>query len=130
LALPGVAAAGLAQLARAEAQSEHPVDGMRGGNLSGLACAAGLWAVSDRDDDRSTASTSDSTWRAEALVHPAAGAGHRPAVGAASRNWAASFIRGGDLDFEGITCDRPATLHRQRSHAAVLQVPPRASRTG
>jgi hypothetical protein len=38
--------------------AEHPVDGMRGGNLSGLAVCGGLWAVSDRDDDRSTASTS------------------------------------------------------------------------
>ncbi len=32
--------------------SEHPVDGMRGGNLSGLAlCGGELWTVSDRDDD-------------------------------------------------------------------------------
>ena len=33
--------------------AEHPVDGMRGGNLSGLAvCGKDLWTVSDRDDDR------------------------------------------------------------------------------
>ena len=34
-------------------QSEHPVEGMRGGNLSGLAvCQGEMWAVSDRDDDQ------------------------------------------------------------------------------
>lgn len=33
--------------------SEHAVEGMRGGNLSGLAwCGGALWTVSDRDDDR------------------------------------------------------------------------------
>ena len=33
--------------------SEHAVDGMRGGNLSGLAqCGKDLWTVSDRDDDQ------------------------------------------------------------------------------
>ncbi|HWV11348.1 MAG TPA: DNA topoisomerase IV, partial [Pseudomonas sp.] len=31
--------------------SEHPVDGMTNGNLSGLAwCGDALWAVSDRED--------------------------------------------------------------------------------
>ena len=31
--------------------SEHAIDGMRGGNLSGLAqCGKELWTISDRDD--------------------------------------------------------------------------------
>jgi hypothetical protein len=32
--------------------SEHAIEGMHGGNLSGLVeCSGALWAVSDRDDD-------------------------------------------------------------------------------
>ena len=34
-------------------QTEHPVEGMLGGNLSGLAlCEGEMWTVSDRDDDQ------------------------------------------------------------------------------
>ena len=50
LAVTQVAAAPMAEL---KLVSEHPVDGMRGGNLSGLAlCDNELWTVSDRDDDQ------------------------------------------------------------------------------
>ncbi len=51
--------------------SEHAVEGMRGGNLSGLAwCGGALWTVSDRDDDRlyrlqPSAEGSDQPWQAE-----------------------------------------------------------------
>ncbi len=54
--------------------SEHAVEGMRGGNLSGLAwCGGALWTVSDRDDDRlyrlqPSAEGSDQPWQAEAEV--------------------------------------------------------------
>ena len=49
LAATTVAAAPVVEL---KLVSEHPVDGMRGGNLSGLAqCGNELWTVSDRDDD-------------------------------------------------------------------------------
>jgi hypothetical protein len=42
-----------------------------------------------------------------------------------SRTWAASFVRGGDLDFEGITCDSAGNRYIvSEAHAAVLQVPP------
>ena len=58
--------------------AEHPIEGMRGGNLSGLAqCRGGLWGVSDRDDDR--------VYRFDqqnADLQPAAGTGERFAVGA------------------------------------------------
>lgn len=49
--------------------SEHPVDGMRGGNLSGLAlCGKELWTVSDRDDDQIyRLDTGAPTWNAEAV---------------------------------------------------------------
>ncbi|MCG8296252.1 esterase-like activity of phytase family protein [Pseudomonas entomophila] len=107
--------------------SEHAVDGMRGGNLSGLAgCRGALWAVSDRDDDRIYRLDQDNaTWSAQPLVFTP------PDVpdtglpwGLKSRNWAASYIRGGSLDLEGITCDQAGNLYVvSEAHAAVLQLP-------
>ena len=49
--------------------SEHPVDGMRGGNLSGLAqCGKDMWTVSDRDDDQIyRLDTRDTVWQAETV---------------------------------------------------------------
>ena len=49
--------------------AEHPVDGMRGGNLSGLAqCGNDLWAVSDRDDDQIyRLDTRESVWQAQTV---------------------------------------------------------------
>ncbi|WLH36182.1 esterase-like activity of phytase family protein [Pseudomonas sp. FP2196] len=107
--------------------SEHPVDGMRGGNLSGLAlCGTELWTVSDRDDDQIyRLNTADQVWQAEA-VHievPKVPDSGLP-WGLSSRTWAASFIRGGDLDFEGISCDSVGNRYIvSEGHAAVLQVP-------
>jgi hypothetical protein len=41
-----------------------------------------------------------------------------------SRAWLAAFVRGGDLDFEGITCDSAGNRYVvSESHAAVLQIP-------
>ena len=50
--------------------SEHPVEGMRGGNLSGLAqCGNDLWTVSDRDDDQIyRLDTRDKVWQAETVA--------------------------------------------------------------
>jgi hypothetical protein len=108
--------------------SEHPVEGMRGGNLSGLAqCGKELWTVSDRDDDQIyRLEPGDGTWQAQTVhidVPPVPDSGLP--WGLRSRTWVASFVRGGDLDFEGITCDSAG--HRylvSEAHAAVLQVPP------
>ncbi|MHC8316497.1 esterase-like activity of phytase family protein [Pseudomonas sp. LB3P31] len=107
--------------------SEHAVDGMHGGNLSGLAqCGEELWTVSDRDDDQIyRLDTRREPWQAEAVpidvpVVPASGL----PLSLSSRSWAASFVRGGDLDFEGITCDSAGNRYVvSESHAAVLQVP-------
>lgn len=108
--------------------SEHAVEGMRGGNLSGLAqCGKEMWAVSDRDDDQIyRVDTQGSVWHAEAVgidvpLVPDSGL----PWGLRSRTWAASFVRGGDLDFEGITCDSAGNRYVvSESHAAVLQLPP------
>ncbi|MFY0729208.1 esterase-like activity of phytase family protein [Pseudomonas sp. NFX15] len=108
--------------------SEHPVEGMRGGNLSGLArCGTELWTESDRDDDQIyRLDTSETVWQAETLhidvpTVPESGL----PWGLKSRVWGASFVRGGDLDFEGITCDAAGNRYLvSEGHAAVLQVPP------
>jgi hypothetical protein len=107
--------------------SGHVVDGMRGGNLSGLArCGDELWTVSDRDDDQIYRLDSrESVWKAE-TVHievPTVPESGLP-WGLKSRVWAASFVRGGDLDFEGITCDSAGNRYVvSEGHAAVLQIP-------
>ena len=48
--------------------SEHPVEGIAAGNLSGLAwCGDALWAVSDREDNvLYRLDVSDTVWQAEA----------------------------------------------------------------
>ncbi|MDR2308732.1 MAG: esterase-like activity of phytase family protein [Paucimonas sp.] len=107
--------------------AEHAVEGMRGGNLSGLAwCRGALWAVSDRDDERIYRLDQDAaTWRAQPLsfTAPAVPDSGLP-LGLKSRNWAASYIRGGALDFEGITCDQAGNFYVvSEAHAAVLQLP-------
>lgn len=108
-------------------QSEHPVEGMRGGNLSGLAlCSGELWAVSDRDDDQIyRLDTRESLWQAEALpvdVPPAPESGLPWGVRMMGK--AISPLRGGELDFEGISCDEAGNRFVvSESHAAVLQIP-------
>ena len=108
-------------------QSEHPVEGMRGGNLSGLAlCQGEMWAVSDRDDDQIYRLDQRSAqWQAEALsidVPPAPESGLP--WGLRMMGKAISPLRGGDLDFEGITCDDAGNRYVvSEAHAAVLQIP-------
>lgn len=110
-----------------ELLSEHPIDGMPTGNLSGLAmCRGELWGESDRDDDRVYRfDRSGSVWQAQPQVFntPAA-----PASGLAldirAAAWAAGFVRGGAHDFEGISCDDAGNVYLvSEAHAAVLQVP-------
>jgi len=123
LALPSLAE----DWAELKLTSEHPIEGMHGGNLSGLAeCRGALWGVSDRDDDRIYwFDRQTPVWSAQALAFTA------PPVpesglpwGLKVRNWAASFVRGGELDYEGITCDQAGNLYVvSEAHAAVLQIP-------
>lgn len=108
--------------------SEHPVEGMRGGNLSGLAqCGGTLWTVSDRDDDvLYRLDTSNRVWKAEGThleVPPVPSSGL--SWGLRLKTWAAQFIRGGELDFEGVSCDEAGNRYIvSEAHAAVLKVPP------
>lgn len=108
-------------------QSEHPVEGMRGGNLSGLAlCNGELWTVSDRDDDLLyRLDTTQTVWQAEGIrleVPPVPDSGLP--WGLRSSNWAMSYVRGGELDFEGISCDAAGNHYLvSETHVAVLKVP-------
>lgn len=129
LLLSGLAATQVVAAPAAELKllSEHPVEGMRGGNLSGLAlCGKDLWTVSDRDDDQIyRLDISADTWQAETVkinVPPVPESGLP--FGLRSRTKAASLIRGGDLDFEGISCDAAGNRYIvSEAHAAVLLVP-------
>ncbi|ALS14255.1 TPA: esterase-like activity of phytase family protein [Pseudomonas aeruginosa] len=111
--------------------SEHAVEGMRGGNLSGLAwCGGALWTVSDRDDDRlyrlqPSAEGSDQPWQAEAesFITPTPPDSGLP-WGMSTRVWLSGLVRGGNLDFEGIACDAAGNRYLvSEAHAAVLQLP-------
>ncbi|WP_312935108.1 esterase-like activity of phytase family protein [Pseudomonas sp.] len=106
---------------------EYPIEGMRGGNLSGLAqCRGSLWGVSDRDDDRIYRFDQNSkVWTSEPLLFtpPPVPESGLP-WGLKVRNWAVSWVRGGELDYEGITCDKAGNLYLvSEAHAAVLQLP-------
>ena len=112
-------------------QSEHAVEGMRGGNLSGLAlCQGELWAVSDRDDDQIYyLDTRADLWQAEPMsidVPPPPESGLPWGVRMMGK--AIAPLRGGDLDFEGISCDDAGNRYVvSEAHAAVLLVPPLGS---
>lgn len=107
--------------------SEQPVAGMTGGNLSGLAwCGDALWAVSDRDDAQLYRLQPGATqWQAEAETFVVA---DPPAVqlpwGLRMRGWVAGLARGGELDFEGLSCDAKGNRYLvSEAKAAVLQLP-------
>jgi hypothetical protein len=107
--------------------SEQVITGMPAGNLSGLAwCAGALWALSDRDDDRLyTLRDTPGVLQAQAEVFAA------PAVpfsglpwGQRVRNDLSGIWRGGDLDFEGLTCDAAGNRYLvSEAHVAVLKLP-------
>lgn len=107
--------------------SEHPVDGMSAGNLSGFAwCGDALWAVSDRDDDRVfRLSGGDGVWQAEPELFAAPPAPDSSLPwGIGVRAWATGLVRGGSLDFEGITCDSIGNRYLvSEAKAEVLQLP-------
>jgi hypothetical protein len=110
--------------------AEHPVEGMRDGNLSGLAiCGGELYTESDRDDDRIyRLDTRQPVWQAQAQVFDVP----TPAPSGLSwgmnvRTWAAGFVRGGTLDFEGISCDAAGNRYLvSEARAQVLKITPQS----
>ena len=112
-------------------QSEHPVEGMRGANLSGLAmCQGEMWAVSDRDDDQIyRLDTRYPEWLAnEVSINVPAPPESGLPWGVRMMGKAIAPLRGGDLDFEGITCDAAGNRYVvSESYAAVLMVTPQGN---
>ncbi|MEE5053040.1 esterase-like activity of phytase family protein [Pseudomonas alliivorans] len=107
-------------------QSEHPVDGMVGGNLSGLAlCHGRLWTVSDRDDNLLySLDVSDRVWKAE--PHPIDMPKPESYLPLNLRSLAnlSSIVRGGSMDFEGISCDAAGNRYLvSEAYGTVLKVP-------
>jgi len=129
LAAPVWAAEAIPEL---ELVSEHPVDGMETGNLSGLAeCGDGLWAVSDREDNllyRLDAGddVEGGVWQAQSEyfeLPPVADNGLP--WGMRMRILASGAIRGGQMDFEGLACDRLGNRYLvSEAQASVLRVTP------
>jgi len=107
---------------------EYPVEGMTGGNLSGMAwCGDALWAVSDREDDvLYRLDTSVSPWQAEPERFEAGPPPHSGLPwGMRMRAWLSGHVRGGHLDFEGLSCDSSGNRYVvSEAHAAVLRVSP------
>ncbi|WP_339458956.1 esterase-like activity of phytase family protein [Pseudomonas sp. EA_105y_Pfl2_R69] len=106
---------------------EYPVAGIAGGNLSGLAwCNDGLWAVSDREDDRLYRLEPEAGLmraEAESFIAPSAPEARMP-WGLRMRGWVAGMLRGGKLDFEGLSCDAMGNRYLvSEARAAVLQLP-------
>ena len=107
--------------------NEQPVSGLSAGNLSGLAwCDGALWAVSDRDDQQLYRLQADTAqWQAtpEKFVAPPAPDMRLP-WGMRALSWAAGLLRGGELDFEGLSCDAAGNRYLlSETHAAVLLLP-------
>ena len=89
-------------------RSEHPGEGIAAGNLSGLAwCGDALWAVSDREDNvLYRLDASDTGWQAEAErfeLPPVPNTGL--SWGVRMRSEFTGMLRGGEMAFEGLSCD-------------------------
>lgn len=113
-------------LAELQLEREYPVEGMTNGNLSGLAwCGDALWTVSDRDDDRVYQLVPQEDLlqaQAETFAAPPPPESALP-WGLRMRNWAASLVRGGKFDFEGMSCDALGNRYLvSETRAAVLQL--------
>ncbi len=106
---------------------EHPLDGMPSGNLSGLAmCGDTLWVVSDRDDERLyRVRPGAESWQAEAqpfILPPLPDSGLP--WGLSVRVKLMGKLRGGEMDFEGLSCDAQGNRYLvSEAHAAVLLLP-------
>lgn len=106
---------------------EHPVAGMSAGNLSGLArCQGQLWAISDREDRHlHRLNTQNALWQATA--EPFAVPDLPASLPWTVRTQAAlsAWVRGGAMDFEGISCDGAGQRYLvSEAYASVLRLGP------
>lgn len=114
-----------------ELLAEHPLEGLHEGHLSGLARCGTEWlVVSDRADDRLyRLDVQNDVWqaRAETFSAPPPPNSGLP-WGLRARTWAAGLLRGGNLDFEGISCDSVGNRYLlSEAHAGILQISPSGS---
>lgn len=129
LLLGSVLARAAAPLEELALQAALPVDGMAAGNLSGLArCADGRWwAVSDREDAR-LYRLAPGTGRWQAQGEDFAAPPPPPSAlpwGLRAGNRLLSPLRGGALDFEGLSCDAAGNRYLlSESQVGVLLLPP------
>lgn len=107
---------------------EYPVAGFTGGNLSGLTqCAGSFWAVSDRQDQQYfRLIPQGAVWQAEAqplaLETP-----DNPALPwwISAENYLIGKLRGGQLDFEAISCDGQGNRYLlSEAYLSIAQVSP------
>lgn len=120
---------GLAADPELQMLSEHPVDGMRGGNLSGLAnCGGVLWTVSDRDDNQIyRLDTQARVWKAEAVLInvPPVPEDSGRTLAMKTQSFFRTLAGNGALDFEGIACDPAQSLYiLSETYSAILGVTP------
>ncbi len=107
-------------------QGEYIIDGMAGGNLSGLArCGTALQAVSDRDDGqlyRLEMTQPVTHAQAESFNVPPTPPSDLP-LWLRLLAWLVTPIRGGTLDYEGISCDEQGNRYLvSEAYAAVLKI--------
>lgn len=115
--------------------TEHPIEDMPDGNLSGMAvCDGKLWAISDRSDQQiyqlipqqsATQEFISLVLRAEAVNFsaPTAPKNGLPWWGGVA-NFTIGQFRGGILDFEGVSCDREGNRYLvSEAYLAVLKLP-------
>jgi hypothetical protein len=109
-------------------RAEHVIDGVPEGNLSGLAwCGNGLWTVSDRVDDRLYRLVpGEPVWQVEEerFVAPPPPPSGLP-WGVRQGNQLLGLLRGGELDFEGLSCDARGNRYLlSETQLGVLLIPP------
>ena len=125
LAFSALSWAGEAEL---ELAHEYPVSGFSAGNLSGLTqCAGSFWAVSDRlDTQYYQLIPGPSQWQAKALplTSPAPDNKALP-WWISAENRLIGWLRGGQLDFESISCDAQGNRYLlSEAYVSVLKVSP------
>jgi len=108
--------------------SEHPIDNMAAGNLSGLAQCGDQWlAISDREDNRlQRLDIREPVWQAteEPFELPEPPDSHLP-WGMRAQVVLSAPVRGGQMDFEGLACDAQNNRYLvSEAYAAVLKLTP------
>lgn len=109
--------------------SEHPVEQMPAGNLSGLArCDGHLLTLSDREDGNlHRLDTQNPVWRAqvEPFQTPEIPENHQLPWGMRAQSMLSGPVRGGQMDFEGIACDALGNRYLvSEAYASVLKITP------